>query len=123
MNLAVCILIEREGKVLAVSRKNNPEAFGLPGGKVEPGESLEEAASRELQEETGLILNNPRSVFKRMPDPKDPYLCTTFVGDISGEISTQEKGIVAWVTWDNLISGPFGDYNDNLYKYLYANSN
>ena len=41
--------------VLAVERPNQPGSFSLPGGKINAGESPEEAALRELYEETSLI--------------------------------------------------------------------
>lgn len=51
--LAVTI---RDGAVLLVRRRNEPDAglWGYPGGHLEWGESLEEAACRELLEETGV---------------------------------------------------------------------
>tara|TARA_R110001583_G_scaffold182944_2_gene341263 strand:- start:52534 stop:52956 length:423 start_codon:yes stop_codon:yes gene_type:complete len=51
--LAVCL---HEGKFLLVQRRNPPDAglWGFPGGHVELGESLAEAAARELHEETGV---------------------------------------------------------------------
>ena len=51
--LCVCVLVEREGKQLAVQRRHRPEFIGLPGGKVDPGEAPVLAAIRELYEETG----------------------------------------------------------------------
>ena len=42
-----------DGRVLAISRKNNPTKFGFIGGKIDPGETAKEAASREFFEETG----------------------------------------------------------------------
>lgn len=45
--------------VLMVTRKDEPGAFALPGGKVEPGEDPLAAAVRELAEETGLVTWSP----------------------------------------------------------------
>jgi 8-oxo-dGTP pyrophosphatase MutT (NUDIX family) len=52
-------LVDRAGRVLLQERDEHapvdPERWTLPGGGVEPGESPEEAAHRELEEETGLV--------------------------------------------------------------------
>ncbi len=54
--LAVSTAVFRDGKVLLGLRKNPPAArmFSLPGGVVELGEKIEDAALRELFEETGV---------------------------------------------------------------------
>ena len=48
MNQAVCVLIEdpKTGKVLCVSRGQDLTNWGLPGGKVEPGETLVHAGAQ-----------------------------------------------------------------------------
>lgn len=53
---AVSVAAIRDGKVLLVKRGRNPGRglFAFPGGRVEPGESFEDAARRELFEETRL---------------------------------------------------------------------
>jgi len=55
--LAASLAVFREGRVLLASRAAAPfdQLYTLPGGMVEPGESLEEAALREMQEETGIL--------------------------------------------------------------------
>ena len=55
--LAVSAVVVRDGEFLAVRRARPPMQglFTLPGGGVEAGESLAEAACREVREETGLI--------------------------------------------------------------------
>ena len=54
--LAVSAAIERDGKVLLVRRARNPakHIYTLPGGGVEIGETLIEAVTREVREETAL---------------------------------------------------------------------
>jgi ADP-ribose pyrophosphatase YjhB (NUDIX family) len=54
--LAVSVAIWRDGKALLVRRARPPLAalWSFPGGVVEAGETLAEAAAREVREETGL---------------------------------------------------------------------
>lgn len=53
--LGISACVWRDGKVLLVQRAKPPIGiWAFPGGHVEPGERLEEAAARELAEETGL---------------------------------------------------------------------
>lgn len=56
--LAVSAAIIRDGKVLVVRRARKPaiNLYTLPGGVVEPGERLKEAAVREVREETALAI-------------------------------------------------------------------
>jgi 8-oxo-dGTP diphosphatase len=53
--LGVSASVWRDGKVLLVERAKPPKGiWAFPGGHVELGETLEQAAARELHEETGL---------------------------------------------------------------------
>ncbi|MFH2069451.1 MAG: NUDIX hydrolase [Candidatus Omnitrophota bacterium] len=55
----VDIIIETDdGRVILIKRKNPPYGWAIPGGFVEWGESLEEAAAREAKEETSLEVSN-----------------------------------------------------------------
>jgi 8-oxo-dGTP diphosphatase len=55
--LGAIAVVLRADEVLLVRRRNNPDAglWGYPGGHVELGETVREAAARELFEETGVV--------------------------------------------------------------------
>jgi 8-oxo-dGTP diphosphatase len=58
--VAVVFLVDPEGRVLMQHRdanaKTSPNQWGLPGGKIEQGETPDEAARREALEETGIVV-------------------------------------------------------------------
>jgi ADP-ribose pyrophosphatase YjhB (NUDIX family) len=62
--LGVSAVVRRDGRVLLVRRGRMPlaGAWALPGGKVEAGERLAEAAAREVREETGIIIDQLRRI-------------------------------------------------------------
>jgi 8-oxo-dGTP diphosphatase len=62
---AVGAIVVREGKVLLVRRGHSPSEglWAIPGGRVELGETLQEAAEREIREETGLSIAAGKPVY------------------------------------------------------------
>lgn len=68
----VDIIIRQGEKIVLIERRNEPRGWALPGGFVDYGESLEQAAIREAEEETALKLTNLRQ-FRVYSDPgRDP---------------------------------------------------
>lgn len=106
----VVIINKETGEVLGVSRKNNHNDFGLPGGKMEPYDSDAPmlTAYRETLEETGIKVSNLVLVFAIH---KDGYMGYTYLADYSGEINHNEPHVVKWVPFRKLIEGSFGKYN------------
>ena len=68
----ILIQLESKRKIVLIKRKNPPSGWAIPGGFVDYGESLEEAARREAKEETNLDIELIRQ-FHTYSDPtRDP---------------------------------------------------
>jgi len=69
----VDIIIELESKgIVLIRRKNPPYGWAIPGGFVDYGESLEEAAVREAKEETNLDVELVRQLHTYSDPKRDP---------------------------------------------------
>ena len=81
--LAADPLVVHEGKVLLVKRGREPfkGRWALPGGFVDPGESVEAAVLRELKEETGLVgaIDRLHGVYSAAGrDPRGPTVSVVY---------------------------------------------
>lgn len=106
---AQVVLINEDGLILGVSRKDNHSDVGLIGGKVDPGETPEQAAVRETKEETGLDIYGLQLVFAMF---RDGYMGYTYLAKFTGEINHNEPHIVDWVPFSKIIEGSFGRFNE-----------
>jgi len=75
----VDIVIEREGGIVLVERRNPPHGWALPGGFMETGETAERAAVREAAEETGLAVTLVRLLGVYSDPARDPRCHTMSV--------------------------------------------
>jgi len=72
LRLTVDCIINLEGRIVLIKRKNPPFGWAIPGGFVDEGETVEEAVIREMKEETNLELKNLKQ-FHVYSDPnRDP---------------------------------------------------
>lgn len=82
------IIISYGGGVILVKRKNAPEGWAFPGGFVDYGETLEDAAVREAREETGLeirLIRQFHSYSDPGRDPRQHTITTVFIAEADGE--------------------------------------
>ena len=110
VELTVLCLIHKDGSFLLQDRvKKDWRGYTLPGGHVEPGESIVDAVIREMKEETGLMICNPKLCgIKQFPIENNGkedgrYLVFLFETDkFEGNITSSEEGQMHWVKKEEL---------------------
>jgi 8-oxo-dGTP pyrophosphatase MutT (NUDIX family) len=93
---------------------NEPHTWCIPGGKVDPGESIINAASRELAEESGAKIMPPtdahklRQLYVAYPDKLDGFTFHTYLGIVGAEfspvLSDREADMHKWISLDGMRS-------------------
>ncbi len=81
-------LADRPGTLVFIERKNEPRGLALPGGFVDAGEWVADAAVREAKEETGLdvVIEQLFHVYSDPArDPRQHTMSTVFIAAASGE--------------------------------------
>ena len=103
--LTVLCLIQDGNRVFLQNRvKNDWKGYTLPGGHVEAGESFVDAVVREMKEETGLSIKNPRIVgIKHFPMENGRYIVLLFKAtEFEGTVVSSEEGEMEWISLDDL---------------------
>ena len=106
--LAVDLVIHQAtqpGRVLVIRRRNPPHGWALPGGFVDVGESVEQAALREAREETGLTLELEALLGVYSDPGRDPRghtVSAVFVARGEGEAQAADDAAdCAWLDPDD----------------------
>lgn len=118
----VDIIIEVEGGIVLIERKNPPHGWAIPGGFVDYGETVEAAAVREAKEETGLDVHL-KKLFGVYSDPsRDPRhhtISTVFVASATGLPVADDDAAAAGVfTQDTLPDDIVFDHREILADYF-----
>ncbi len=115
--LAACTAVWRGDEILLVRRKSGPGTgtWAMPGGRVELGETLEQAAIREVFEETGLelervVFNRFEEVIRQDKERKTElhFVLAMFVGKSArGEaVAGDDAAETAWLSLDRIETLP-----------------
>jgi 8-oxo-dGTP pyrophosphatase MutT (NUDIX family) len=117
MKASIVLIIEND-KILAVSRKDSLNSWGLPGGKAEDGEDEITTASREFLEETGCHVANLRKILVRNHSGYDVSLFGGELVEVCLSHKNAEGCQVDWLTPAELSLGTFSEFNKNMLEEL-----
>lgn len=116
LHIAVAVIRDSHGRILISERKTDCAYAGqweFPGGKVEQGETVQQALVRELQEELGLDIHSSRKLITiqhAYPDRR-VHLDTWEVTSWSGQPESREGQRFEWVVAADLLSYPMLEAN------------
>lgn len=121
MRDAGVMLVVKDGKLLAISRRNNKAIFGLPGGKFDADagdKDPQDAAIRETREETAIVVTKCIQIYKRVEPAHnadgEAFECYCYYAqEWEGTPTNSEEGEVAWLTVEELTTtkAAFASYN------------
>lgn len=102
IQVAACVVRRDDGHILMARRRpeqTSPGFWEIPGGKVEPGERLDQAAMRELKEETGVIGQGLKPLLNHVHDfPTRRIHLSVFIAENWGGVPRGcENQELAWV--------------------------
>ena len=124
VELAVGAVVLHHDHVLLVRRANPPEAgrWSFPGGRVEPGERMADAAAREVREETGLDveISHPLDWIERI-GPDHHFVIVDFAATVSERQTPTPGDDAADARWVHLDEISTLALVDGLLDFLRAN--
>ena len=103
---ALCLVHNEDAYLLQNRVKEDWKGYTLPGGHIETGESIVDAVVREIKEETGLTILNPRLCgVKQFPIKDGRYIVFLFrANEYEGELISSEEGDMHWIKKEELSS-------------------
>ncbi len=119
IHVAVGVIIANDGSILLAKRPAHVHQGGLwefPGGKVNPGETVQQALERELKEELGIdvIDCSPLTEIRHQYPDKSVFLDVWSVTDYAGTAVGKEGQPLVWAAPATLTRYEFPEANQPI---------
>lgn len=126
--VANCILVH-EGQILLL-KKPSRGWYAMPGGKMEIGETIKEAAVREYREETGIHLIDPElagvftfNIYEEGHLENEwmmfTFICRTFSGEVNAYC---REGELEWHPQENIAQLPMAAGDRKIFEHVLASN-
>ncbi len=120
----LCLLHDDDRYLLQNRVKKDWNGYALPGGHIEAGESIVDAVVREMKEETGLTVLNPKLCgVKQFPIENGRYIVFLFIADkFKGKLISSDEGDMYWIKKDELSAVNLVDDFNELIQVMLSDS-
>ncbi|MBM7571063.1 8-oxo-dGTP diphosphatase [Aquibacillus albus] len=124
-----CVL--KDGNHILMLKKPRRGWYAMPGGKMEEGESIKDAAVREFKEETGLKLINPElkgafTVIEKEDGVTEQewmmftFFCSSYEGKL---VDHCDEGDLEWVPTEEVLNKPMAEGDRSIYHHILHHDN
>lgn len=117
----MCMVCDGEHILVEDKRTGSYQGVTFPGGHIESGESLSDAMVREIFEETGLTIKNPKfcGMYDWMTKEQVRYFVFIYKAtEFSGELRSSEEGEVRWIRKEDFLKENLAHGMDKVFEII-----
>ena len=121
----MCMVYDHAGRVLALDKVGKSySGTTFPGGHVEPGETFTESVIREIYEETGLTISNPKltGIYHWMTGAVRNVGFLYKTDEYQGKLISSEEGKVYWISGEEFLLKPLAPGMEQVWQMMHDDS-
>lgn len=121
----MCMVYDHAGRVLALDKVGKSySGTTFPGGHVEPGETFTESVIREIYEETGLTISNPKltGIYHWMTGAVRNVGFLYKTDEYQGKLISSEEGKVYWISGEEFLRKPLAPGMEQVWQMMHDDS-
>lgn len=121
----MCMISDNKGNVLAFDKiGKNYSGTTFPGGHVVAGETFTDSVIREVHEETGLTIYNPKltGIYHWSVDDVRNVGFLYKADEFKGELHSSDEGNVYWISEDDYLKKPLAPGMQQVWQIMHSDT-